>query len=175
MTLLVTLSIFPALLAQIRPASNPRGVAFPETGRLFGDAWVPFLFLTFNVFDTAGRAFSNALSHRPGFTRLLALARFALIPILLFMSSPPTGELPIVWARAHDAACVALVGLVGITSGMVLGSAMIHGPSCVPQDFKSRAGTIMSFSLQMGLLLGSASSCVINAWVNPITPVELRP
>lgn len=165
LTFLVTLTVFPGLIAKIRPASNPSGIAFPKAGRIFGDLWVPILFLTFNVGDTAGRVFSSVMAERSSFTGILAAARVGFIPLLLTVSSHANSEEPLgMWTQLHDIRSVVVVALLSITNGLLGGSAMIHGPSCVPKEFRSRAGTIMAFSMQMGLLLGSVTSFILRAW-----------
>jgi hypothetical protein len=162
LTFLVTLTVFPALIAEIRPASNLRGAASPPAGRIFGDLWLPFLFLTFNVGDTAGRILSKHCVAWPKLIGILALVRFGFIPVLLVMSAPPTLQQPLgPWARCCDILSVMVVSLLAMSNGSLVGSAMIHGPTLVPKDFRSQAGTVMAFFLQTGLLLGSVSSFVL--------------
>ncbi|KAK9819625.1 hypothetical protein WJX72_000372 [[Myrmecia] bisecta] len=168
----VTLAAFPGLTAAICSVRNP-AAAFPchastPAGRLYGNLFVPFLFVVFNAGDLAGRiaAGLGPWRHRAPTSRSLlayACARCVLIPGLLFCHLVTPGAWRPPELFTSDLAAIGLNLILGLTNGHVNTLALMHAPRLVPAAARERAGTVMNFALTVGLMLGSVVSLVLTS------------
>ena len=141
-TFATTLTVFPAVTSAVCSARN--GAARPPCvpdppgqSRLFGDLWVPSLFLLFNVGDLCGRCAANAwprapraLDARCSFGRR---ARIALIPPLLACNVVVADRWRFPrWFAGSDAAPIALVAALAFTNGHLASVCVMYGPALAP-------------------------------------------
>ena len=174
---MVTLSVFPAITSEVRPLSNKDPLnPCPSAGRLFGDLWIPCSFLLFNVGDTVGRFFAMYRIIPSEKIYFLSISRIVFVPLFLMCNVVPsisasTADLPTP-ILAHDFWPVILMFLMSCTNGFLASQDMMYGPMQVEDELQSRAGTMMVFFLQLGLILGSiisfgvrAITCLCNPFV----------
>ncbi|XP_064600269.1 equilibrative nucleoside transporter 1-like [Liolophura sinensis] len=145
----VTLSIFPAIQAQVRRIDFP----------LSDDYWVAvFCFLSFNVFAFLGNLMSEWIKFPgPRFLWLPVLIR-GLFFIPFFVLSNYRPEVRIVenipmWL-ANDYVYIVGSVIFAFTSGYYSSLAMMYGPSLVESHHAPTAGMMMAFALIVGLFLG---------------------
>ena len=167
-TFAMTLMVFPAVTSAICSVRNPARQSpcdpHPAAGRVFGDLWVPAIFLLFNVGDLLGRLLANAWPSKPpsGVAVLVAsLARLALFPPLLLCNVVT----PHKWALPHvfmsDLWPVVLVSALAVTNGHLGSTAMMYGPALVPLAERAEEGSKMSLALTCGLTLGCFMSMAV--------------
>ncbi|CAH8867965.1 unnamed protein product [Trichobilharzia szidati] len=155
LTLLVTLSVFPAVAARIRPMN-----VIP------GDKWtniyfVPVLvFLSYNICDWCGRTTGGLLKwpRRNQMRLVLALCilRFVLIPFCMFCNAQPRERLPVLFK--HDVFPALLVIILGLTNGYLMTISMMHGPTFASPGNHESAGAALCIYLALGLSSGVALS-----------------
>ncbi len=157
-TFAVTIGIFPALTVFLESTDRCK----PNSNRFFNDLFVPFLFLLCNIFDFAGRilAGSSLIPHLLSSKNIwiAAGARLAFFPLFMLCKISDS-KLPIVFN--HDAFPIVFMSLMALTNGYVASHCMMMGGNLVSDKDKSLAGTIMSFSLTVGLLTGSCLSFLV--------------
>ena len=163
---MVTLSVFPAITSEVRPLSNKDPLnPCPSAGRLFGDLWIPCSFLLFNVGDTVGRFFAMYRIIPSEKIYFLSISRIVFVPLFLMCNVVPSisaSDLPSP-ILAHDFWPVILMFLMSSTNGFLASQDMMYGPMQVEDELQSRAGTMMVFFLQLGLILGSVISFGVRA------------
>ncbi len=167
----VTLSLFPGVTAEIRSVNNPQNIPAPASGRFFGDLWVPISFLCFNVGDTLGRVLTAyvKLSTKP--VLFLAILRLGFVPLFLNCNVVPAGFEPndnVLFK--NDLIPILLMAGMAISNGFLASCAMMNGPENVPDNVASRAGTLMAFFLEFGLILGCTASFGLQAIVCRCNP-----
>nr|CAH8868888.1 unnamed protein product [Trichobilharzia regenti] len=155
LTLLVTLSIFPAVASRIRPMN-----VIP------GDKWtniyfVPVLiFLSYNICDWCGRTLGGFVKwpRRNQMRLVLALCilRFILIPFCMFCNAQPRYHLPVLFK--HDVFPALMVIILGLTNGYLMTIAMMHGPTFASPGNHESAGAALCIYLALGLSSGVALS-----------------
>jgi len=173
LTFTVTLCVFPAVTSSVCSARN--GATSPpcqsraarSNSRLFGDLFVPTLFLVFNAADFCGRAFANVYPRGAPRGKCVfgcALARLGLVPPLLACNVvvPGRWNFPRFLSR-FDAAPFVLVAALAFTNGHLASVCMMYGPSRVAHHTRADEGVKMSFACIAGLGAGSVLSYALNA------------
>jgi equilibrative nucleoside transporter 1/2/3 len=117
---------------------------------------VPLFFLLYNAGDFTGRVLAGwAQVLGPRTILPAAIARAAFVPLFLLCNNA-NSQLPVVFAS--DAWPISFMVLMAISNGYVASSAMMLGPSLVDSRDKNLAGTVMIFTLPLGLMIGSVLS-----------------
>ncbi|KAM9717965.1 equilibrative nucleoside transporter 2-like [Menidia menidia] len=153
----VTLSVFPAVTADVRTA--------------FPGKWERFFisvccFLIFNVSDWLGRTVTTVIrwprkeSH---LFPLLVVSRVLFVPLLMLCNVQPRDHLPVLFA--HDAAFTAIMVLFSVSSGYFVCLSMSYAPQMVEPKDAETAGALMTFFLALGLSIGAALSFALRALV----------
>ncbi|THD24879.1 Equilibrative nucleoside transporter 1 [Fasciola hepatica] len=155
MTLMITLSLFPALLQPVRPLNDDPSDRWTST------FFTPVvIFLSFNVCDWIGRASAGILKwpRRNQHWLLVAICilRVFIIPFSLFLNQQPRNHLPAVFI--HDAFPVLVVIFLGLTNGYLMTLAMMYGPSFAPPGRSEGSGVALSIYIALGLAFGVAVS-----------------
>jgi len=169
MVFAVTLCIFPAITSDVRSMVNvdPANPC-PEEGRFYGDLWVPFSFFMFNIGDTAGRFLAVYKFIPASKIYLLSIFRVVFIPLFMMCNVVPSAFSPPV--LAHDFWPITLMLLLALSNGYAASQEMMNGPMKVDPELQSRAGTMMVFFLQLGLILGSVCSFLARALICSCNP-----
>lgn len=153
LTFTITIGIFPALTVLMESKDKCK-----SSERFYNDLFVPFQFLLFNLFDFIGRVAAGSL--RPFFTAkniwIPAVARLVFFPLFL-LCNVADSRLPSSFGSS-DAFPIIFMALFALSNGYVASVCMMLGPSIVNQSYASLAGTIMIFSLTVGLLFGACTS-----------------
>ncbi|KAF9143056.1 hypothetical protein BG015_000568 [Linnemannia schmuckeri] len=161
----LTLSLFPSLTALVESTNTD-----PNRPRIFGDLFVPFHFLMYNIGDWTGKALPSFALFTPNTTHptrrqqmrylLGAFGRCIFIPIFLTANLPIKEDarlLPLLIQR--DEIWFLLVFLFALSNGYLGSLIMMVGPACVlGGENKARAGVKLGFWLTSGLAIGSAAS-----------------
>lgn len=146
-TFLGTLSIFPALVAEIWDCGNINNASF--TG---------LLFLIFNIADSIGRALSS-FAHEFSlylvyFLIIISFGKMSLIPLLTRADIHGDSEF-----SCQNLYPVLLVFLLGITNGFCASCCMMHWSKALCNPLNEHIGaTLMILSISIGLTLGSMLS-----------------
>ena len=171
-TFATTLTAFPAVTSAVcsarNGASRPPCVPDPPgQSRLFGDLWVPSLFLLFNVGDLCGRCAANAWPRAPPGARAAATAaaaRIALIPPLLACNVVVADRWRFPrWFAGSDLAPVALVAALAFTNGHLASVCVMYGPALAPLSRRAEEGSKTSLAVVAGLAVGCVSSYALSA------------
>jgi equilibrative nucleoside transporter 1/2/3 len=148
------------------PATSSPCISRPSAGRLFGDLFVPLLFVVFSVFDFLGRmlaGFGPWSRSAPNAMVLViySVLRFAAAGALLFSNviAPTHWMLPRL--IDNDYVFQGLVGLMGMTQGHLISTVLMHAPSTLPSNEQNRFGPVTSFAISAGSFLGSLVSVAI--------------
>ncbi|RYH21047.1 hypothetical protein EON65_21650 [archaeon] len=156
-----TLMVFPAIMVLIEP-THPC-----SQSRLYGDLWIPVMFVLLNAGDVIGRILAQIGSENKYITptniHIHSTVRLA-IPVLLLFCNIPDNHLDS--AINTDGVVLLLIFLLGFSNGLLANLAMMFGPGLVSLPDAPLAGTIMMFWLNCGLLLGSALSFL---WLYVVT------
>jgi equilibrative nucleoside transporter 1/2/3 len=153
----VTLMIFPSITSMIKSIHRQ-----PSASRIFDDdIFVAMHFLLFNIGDWLGRILPLYIStFNPSVLLVLASLRVLFVPLFLVCNVVATERNMPVLIRS-DGAYFVLLGLFSMTSGWVCSLTMMAAPQ---QPFlrssteKSLVGSLMSFSLVVGLAIGGSLS-----------------
>ena len=151
----LTLSIFPGVSAEIRSVKNPTNAPSPEAGRVFATFGCQFHSYA-STLATHGRVLSAyyTLSTKP----VLVLALFAIgfYTFILNCNVVPAGFDPKDSVLFNnDLFPILFMAVMAISNGFLASCAMMNGPENVPDSVASRAGTLMAFFLEFGLILGA--------------------
>lgn len=174
----VTLLVFPAITSSVcsrhNPAVTERGTtafagcaASSPEGRFYGDLFVPFSFVLFNLGDVLGRVAAGlgpwARTSPPlHFLGLYAAARLVLPVALVFCNViTPAGWVVPPLLGGNDAWPMLLVLLLGLTNGHLGLLALMHAPSTLPPAARKQSGPVLSFCVVSGLISGSMLSLVL--------------
>eukprot|EP01134_Creolimax_fragrantissima_P005208 CFRG5208T1 len=149
----ITLSLWPGLISTIPCYSNPRWN---------GDWWPVILLLIFSSMDTLGRF---CVQHRMGLTSnniwVPIALRALLIPCFIMVVKG------IVFT--HDAWSVLFTVLLGFTNGYIgTLSLLFIIEACEPNE-AGYAGSLVSFFLNSGLVMGSTVGLVLNHFVDAMS------
>lgn len=151
----------PAVTSKIKSTTN-------SDNRFFGDLWIPFSFLNFNVCDWLGRVASgwfkiippppkNGNGIRVWALFIVALCRLAFIPLFLFCNAKDDEDadnLAPYWFKS-DAWPIIIMVFFAFSNGYLGSLCMMYGPGRVEGKAMETAATIMIFSLTLGLCFGS--------------------
>ena len=171
----LTLSVFPGVTSEIRSIKNPKNVPLPTAGRFFGDLWVPFSFLCFNVGDTLGRVIAAYVKLSTKHTFVYSILRLVFIPLFLNCNigvDHANTELGAPYFY-NDAFPIIFMLLMAMSNGFLASSAMMNGPDNVPPGSASKAGTLMAFFLELGLVLGCTFSFFLQAIICNCNPFKI--
>eukprot|EP00051_Salpingoeca_urceolata_P028297 m.486141 g.486141 ORF g.486141 m.486141 type:complete len:486 (+) comp24195_c0_seq1:411-1868(+) len=164
----VTLSVFPNIASMVAATSGAE--------RYRDSFFVPiFCFLGFNVSDLCGRSLAGVV-HWPSRRRARHLIypsmfRILLIPLFLFCHLEPlnaTDHMP-TWFHS-DAFPYIFMLVLGASNGYFASLCMMYGPTVVDPVDADRAGSLMAFSLTIGLALGSLLSFMLRAMICHCNP-----
>eukprot|EP00898_Chlorokybus_atmophyticus_P001371 jgi/Chlat1/2234/Chrsp17S02549 len=172
----VTLTIFPGLISSVRSVHNPDGVVNPPAGRVYGDLFLPLLFLVFNTLDTVGRLMSNVWPKQRPSARVIWIAvslRVFLVPLFAMSNlvlSSSVNKLSVV-TQLGEEQCTPpsvlftsdwypflLSAVIAVTNGYFSSMIMMHTPGIVPPYQRDSVGGLLAIWLSAGLTLGSAVS-----------------
>ena len=148
-TLLITLTCFPAALSSLKSSSQD------TEGQWVTTYFVPVItFLFFNIGDVLGRITSSFVSlPSKRFILPVALCRIAFIPLIYMCNLQP--RTLNVWF-ASDAWPAIFNLLMSWSNGHILSLSAAYGPQEVEsKSAKSMAGTYAAFCSSLGLVIGS--------------------
>mmetsp|Transcript_26384 Transcript_26384/g.78336 ORF Transcript_26384/g.78336 Transcript_26384/m.78336 type:complete len:479 (-) Transcript_26384:1148-2584(-) len=162
--LCVTMAIHPGVTSFICSSRNPALVspcsANSPGGRLYGDLFVPLLYVLFSLGDFLGRelaAFGPWAYGAPAPFSILAysVSRAAIAAGVLFchVVTPTAWMLPQVLDA--DYFPFVLVMLLGMTQGHLISTICMHAPSTLLPTEQSMYGPGTSFAISLGCFLGS--------------------
>lgn len=159
LTFAVTLSVFPAVTAKI-------GSTTDSSSRFYGDLFVPFSFLMFNLWDFIGRTAAGVYNCIPNTTRghrvlvFATILRVAFVPAFLWCNARPDRGYASMLTPVFtsDVWPIVFMILMSFTNGYFSSICMMFGPTLVQPESMATAGTMMVFCLTCGLLTGSLSS-----------------
>ncbi|KAI8984443.1 equilibrative nucleoside transporter [Mycotypha africana] len=167
---IITLMLFPSVTSLIK--SVRRREESHTGGRFFDDdIFVAFHFLLFNIGDWVGRMmplckwFTITQIH---WLAVLSALRTVFIPLFLICNIVVTGQRKWPVLIQSDFAYFVLMWLFSVTNGWICSLAMMAAPhlkSIQTAKEKSMVGSIMSFSLVVGLAIGGSLSFAVRSWV----------
>ena len=142
LTLFITISIFPGVVAKI-PSSLSDG---------WFTVWLIFLY---NAGDNIGRVGPKFLVIGRRALVILGLLRAAFIPAIIMCVDP--------YYIKSEAAAAIIVFFMAMTNGYTASMSMMYGPQIPNSSALNRqiAGTIMSFMLLLGITCGSFAGLLI--------------
>ena len=150
----VTIGIFPSLIVLLESEQKCHNDI-----RFYNDLYVPFFFLLFNLFDLMGRVSAGAI--KPLFTAkniwIPSMLRIVFFPLFL-LCNVSDSLLPVVFKS--DAFPIIFMILMAYSNGYIASLSMMIGASAVSPKDAQIAGTIMVFSLTLGLFTGACLSFV---------------
>ncbi|KAK9838449.1 hypothetical protein WJX81_000010 [Elliptochloris bilobata] len=165
-----TLVVFPSVTAAIcstfsataRTPCEPH----PPAGRLYGELWVPLLFLAYNGGDLLGRmaAGCGSWAVNPPRMRVLgtytaARALVALAMLLCHVVTPEPWRLPVLFSS--DVFPLLFNVVLGVTNGHLVSLAAMHCPAILPPSMRHQSGPVITFASVGGLTLGSLASLAL--------------
>ncbi|KAI9315508.1 nucleoside transporter-domain-containing protein [Dichotomocladium elegans] len=173
----VTLAVFPSITALIKsvqrhePTSPKATTVDGAGGRFFDDdVFVAFHFVLFNVGDWVGRtlpAIPGLCTFRPKLLVALSLSRTVFIPAFL-MCNVVVSERKMTAIIDNDWVYFAIVWLFAVSNGWLGSLTMMAAPqqeSITSSTEKSLVGSVMSFSLVVGLAIGGSMSFLFRGMV----------
>ena len=177
LTFVTTLSVFPGVIALIVSEKNTARppASLPPAGPMYGDCFVPLLFVLFNATDLIGRLSGGLWSAKPpSMRRVLRMvcSRAVLVPLVCMcnvVSRNPVKNgtdgngwgLPVLFH--DDISCFVLVVLVGLTNGLPVSVAMMHAPAELKEDEIETGGALMAWAIVLGVASGSSLSLLLSA------------
>jgi equilibrative nucleoside transporter 1/2/3 len=175
LTMGASLAVFPGVAAFICSELNPAVVspcaAHADAGRLYGDLFVPVLFVLFSLGDLCGRVMSSwgPWGRRPPPALALlayALARGVLVVALMVchVVTPTPWRLRTVLVA--DWWPFGLVAGLGLTQGHLLSTACMHAPAVVPPGREATFGPMTGLCITLGCLLGSIANSFIMQYLS---------
>lgn len=153
----VTLSVFPAVTADVR-------TAFPGKWELYFISVC--CFLIFNIHDWLGRTVTTLVQWPGKDSRLfpaLVVSRVVFVPLLMLCNVQTRSYLPVFFS--HDAAFTIIMALFSVSSGYFVCLSMSYAPQMVEPKDAETAGALMTFFLALGLSIGAALSFPLRALV----------
>jgi equilibrative nucleoside transporter 1/2/3 len=155
LTFTVTIAIFPSLTVLIESTKKCE-----SSERFFNDLFTPFMFLLFNIFDLVGRIAAGATKpiFNPKNIWIAAVARFIFWPLFL-LCNVSNSQLSVLFKS--DACAIIFMIFMAFTNGYVASNSMMMGAEVASAKDSGLAGTIMVFSLTVGLFCGSCFSFII--------------
>lgn len=151
----VTIGIFPGLIVFIESTEQCK-----TSNRFQNDLYVPFLFFIFNLFDFIGRFCAGHFKLILNSSNIMAASLLRSLFFPAFMLCNVSGsQLPKLFY--NDACPIIFMMLFAFSNGYIASACMITGPTLVSKAESSLAGTIMIFSLTLGLLVGASVSFLV--------------
>ena len=149
----VSLSIFPALMANIKPMN----------GIISENYFAPvFCFLSFNLCATLGNFIAQRVQ-RPGpqYVIFFSALRLLFIPFFIYCNYRPEKiqrNIPVLFTDDW----IYIIGGVAmaLSSGYLSSLCMMYTPRCVQQKYSSTAGMMAALTIILGILLGINFSLV---------------
>uniref|UniRef100_A0A7S3VLA4 Uncharacterized protein n=1 Tax=Dunaliella tertiolecta TaxID=3047 RepID=A0A7S3VLA4_DUNTE len=160
----ITMAIHPGISSFICSVENPARVSpcasRTEKGRVYGDLFVPLLYVVFAVGDFVGRAFAGHGPWAHGLPKPLSVLAYAigrgLIGAGLLFCHVVT---PNVWLLTQyfdmDLAPMALMFFLGFSQGHLISTICMHAPSTLKPSQASMYGPVTSFAISVGCFIGS--------------------
>nr|XP_002123034.1 equilibrative nucleoside transporter 1 isoform X1 [Ciona intestinalis] len=154
-TFFVTLACFPAITVNIKSMS---------TGHLWNDVYFTPVccFLMFNLTDWLGRSIAGYI-HIPSEKSRIALLISVLIrgvfPALFALCNMQPRNAPVIFT--NDAYYIVFMVLFGLSNGHLSTLCMQYGPKLVTSENAGTAGSMLAFSLCLGLASGAGFSFVL--------------
>ena len=149
----VSLSIFPALMADIKPLNN----IIDE--KYFGPV---FCFLSFNLFATIGNFIAQKIQ-KPGpkYVIIFSILRALFIPFFIYCNYRPKDITRTINVLIKNDWIYIIGGVfMALTSGYLSSLCMMYTPRCVQQKYSSTAGMMAALTIILGILLGINFSLV---------------
>ncbi|XP_054167111.1 equilibrative nucleoside transporter 3-like [Oppia nitens] len=159
MVFFVTLSIFPAVHANIKPIDVNFFGDQPTTDKYFTAV---NCFLVFNISAMIGNIFPNWFRiPSPKYLWIPVVLRVLLIPFFLFCNyHPELRQWPVI---IQNDFIFILGGIVlGLSSGYYSSLCMMYAPRCVPPEHAATAGMMAAASLVIGIFGGVNFSFVLS-------------
>ncbi|KAG2236949.1 nucleoside transporter-domain-containing protein [Thamnidium elegans] len=160
---IITLMLFPSITSLIKSVKRNS----IESGRFFDDdIFVAFHFLLFNVGDWVGRMMpisSYFQIFQTKYLVLLSTARTVFIPLFLVCNVIVSGERKLPVLIGNDVVYFFLIWIFAVTNGWICSLAMMSAPQLKTIKSgieKSMVGSVMSFSLIVGLAIGGSLSFI---------------
>ena len=151
-TFSITIGVFPSLTVFMESKDKCR-----SDNRAVNDLFVPLQFFLFNLFDLFGRLTAGAI--RPLFTAnniwVPTVCRLIFFPLFL-LCNVSDSRLPVVFVS--DFFPIFFMICFAFSNGYVASMCMMLGPTLIDKKNAALAGTIMVFSLTVGLLTGACIS-----------------
>ncbi|KAI8142258.1 equilibrative nucleoside transporter [Fennellomyces sp. T-0311] len=159
----ITLMLFPSITALIKSVS--RHAPQVQGNRFFDDdVFVAFHFVLFNVGDWVGRTlpiFKSMRTFKPNLLMMFTLLRTIFVPTFLFCNVVASDrKLPVL--IDNDVVYFLLVWIFAVSNGWLGSLTMMAAPQQVTSAAeKSLVGSVMSFSLVVGLAIGGSMSFLV--------------
>lgn len=151
---MVTIGLFPSLIVLLESEKKCE-----NDNRFYNDLYVPMFFLLFNLFDLCGRVTAGAITplFTPSTLWIASALRVVFFPLFLLCNITDS-QLPVVFKS--DAFPIIFMILMAFTNGYVASLSMMMGAGGVAAKDAPIAGTIMVFSLTVGLCAGACTSFI---------------
>lgn len=164
---IITLMLFPSITALIKSIHRPSGRIKVTNNRFFDDdIFVAFHFLLFNVGDCVGRMMpisSYFQIFQVNYLALLSALRTVFIPLFLVCNVVVSEQRRLPVLIDSDFGYLVLVWIFAVTNGWICSLAMMAAPqlkTIQTSKEKSMVGSVMSFSLVVGLAIGGCLSFI---------------
>lgn len=158
---IITLMLFPSITSLIKSVQRDS-----QANRFFDDdIFVAFHFLLFNVGDWVGRTMPISRYFQIFQVRylvLLSTARTVFIPLFLLCNVIVSDERKLPVLIGSDFIYFVLIWLFAVTNGWICSLAMMSAPQLktIRGSEKATVGSLMSFSLIVGLAIGGSLSFI---------------
>ncbi|GAX77749.1 hypothetical protein CEUSTIGMA_g5192.t1 [Chlamydomonas eustigma] len=160
----VTMGMHPGITSFICSMENPAKVspcaASTASGRIYGDLFVPLLYVLFSLGDFLGRLLSGYGPWSHGAPAPLSIFAYSLFRgaiggglLFCHIITPTAWKLP--QYLDEDYYPFALITLLGLTQGHLISTICMHAPSTLLPTEQSKYGPVTSFAISMGSFLGS--------------------
>ncbi|GAN00695.1 equilibrative nucleoside transporter 1 isoform X1 [Mucor ambiguus] len=164
---IITLMLFPSVTALIKSVRRPESNVSKKGGRFFDDdIFVAFHFLLFNVGDWVGRMMpvsSMFQIFQVKYLVLLSTLRSVFIPLFLVCNIIVSEQRRLPVLINSDFVYFILIWIFAVSNGWICSLAMMAAPqieSIKSAHEKSLVGSVMSFSLVVGLAIGGSLSFI---------------
>lgn len=164
---IITLMLFPSVTALIKSVRRPESNVSKKGGRFFDDdIFVAFHFLLFNVGDWVGRMMpvsSVFQIFQVKYLVLLSTLRSVFIPLFLVCNVIVSEQRRLPVLINSDFVYFILIWIFAVSNGWICSLAMMAAPqleSIKSAHEKSLVGSVMSFSLVVGLAIGGSLSFI---------------
>lgn len=164
---IITLMLFPSVTALIKSVRRPQNSVTEKEGRFFDDdIFVAFHFLLFNVGDWVGRMMpvsSLFQIFQVKYLVLLSGLRTVFIPLFLVCNVIVSEQRRLPVLINSDFVYFVLIWIFAVSNGWICSLAMMAAPqleSIKSAHEKSLVGSVMSFSLVIGLAIGGSLSFI---------------